>query len=541
MRFLKTAGESLRLSSALAIGLLGTALSADAQTTPSAPPATVAPPATPREAELEARVRQLESLVNRLSTQVETLATSARPPAPGAPTPAPAPVPASILSDPAAGPPSRPDDRIFGGSAGPSPLTPPRSAGVFNMPAPTPSIPLPGVKFGPGFEIKSADEEYSLQFHNLTQFDYRGYQQGGQDPVHDTFAIPRQWFIFSGRLTKPYEYYVSMAEGFDNLNILDVFLNVHYDDRLQFKIGRYKTPYTYEFYALPINGLITPERSLFFNNFGLNRDLGLMAWGQLFDKRMDYAAGIFNGTRNGFLDANDSKDLAAFLNFKPFLTAGIPALENFNFGGSMDTGNQFNVPIPATFRTNVATSGNLINGPQFLAFNNNVRESGWRAFWALHAAYYYRQLSVIAEWQAGFQDYALASTPRTRTMLPVNSFYAQAGYFLTGETVSMRGPVRPNRPFDLRRGKLGPGAWELAARYSSLDYGDQVFTAGLADPNNWTNRVWLTDLGVNWYWTQYLKVWMGWEHVEFGDPVLFASGRRQTTSDMGWLRFQIYF
>ena len=69
------------------------------------------------------------------------------------------------------------------------------------------------MKFGPGFEIKTDDEEFFFQFHNLTQFDYRGYQQGGQSPVHDTFAVPRQWFMFSGRITRPVGYFVSVAQG----------------------------------------------------------------------------------------------------------------------------------------------------------------------------------------------------------------------------------------------------------------------------------------------------------------------------------------
>ena len=46
---------------------------------------------------------------------------------------------------------------------------------------------------------------------------------------------------------------------------------------------------------------------------------------------------------------------------------------------------------------------------------------------------------------------------------------------------------------------------------------------------------------MNWYWTQYLKVYIGWQHAVFGDPVLFAPGRMQKTSDQFWLRFQIYF
>ena len=57
-------------------------------------------------------------------------------------------------------------------------------------------------------------------------------------------------------------------------------------------------------------------------------------------KRFDYAVGIFNGTKNAFVDTNDAKDFIGFLNAKPFREAGIPALENLNVGGSVDVGSQ---------------------------------------------------------------------------------------------------------------------------------------------------------------------------------------------------------
>src|SRR5207248_1511768 len=126
----------------------------------------------------------------------------------------------------------------------------------FDMPAPAVSLPLKG-KFGNGFQLSTEDDEYQFQFRSLFQFDYRGYEQGGQNPVHDTFAIPRNWLVFGGRLTKPFEYSLVTNVGFQNLNLFDAFLNIHYDDRLQVKIGRYKTPFTYEFYSLSVNGLIT--------------------------------------------------------------------------------------------------------------------------------------------------------------------------------------------------------------------------------------------------------------------------------------------
>ncbi|HEU5116608.1 MAG TPA: porin, partial [Isosphaeraceae bacterium] len=274
---------------------------------------------------------------------------------------------------------------------------------------------------------------------------------------------------------------------------------------------------------------------------GLNRDIGMMAWGQLFQKRLDYAAGIFNGTRNNYIDANSAKDFAGYVNFRPFGQMEGSILENFNIGGSVEYGNQLNAPVPQILRTNVATTGTSFYGVPFLAFNPNVIESGDRAFWDLHTAWYVGGLSLLAEWASGFQDYAKLATPFNRTHLPVDSFYAQAGYFITGEKVAGRGQVKPIRDFDIRKGKFGPGAIELAARYSFLSVGQQVFTAGLSDPNLWSRNNYLVDVGVNWYWTSSIKLYLGWQHAGFGTPVLVDPGRFQLTNDMLWARFQIYF
>ena len=103
------------------------------------------------------------------------------------------------------------------------------------------------------------------------------------------------------------------------------------------------------------------------------------------------------------------------------------------------------------------TAGSNVVGVPFLAFNDNVIVNGPRNLWSLHAAYFYRSLMVLGEWESGFQDYALTNAA-TRVRLPVESFYVQTSYFLTGETMASRGRVKPLRPFDLRPGRFGLGA-----------------------------------------------------------------------------------
>ena len=501
-------------------------------------PADAAPaaPMTDREAALEARVQQLEAMMQQMSAQMSQGAARPAATTPDGSVNAGAGAPGGLGTTDA---PSASGGPLAPGQSSP-PNPPPNPR--FNMPDVRPNKPLTG-KFGPGFEFKTNDEEFVLQFHDLTQIEFRGYQQGGQNPTHDTFALPRQWWMFSGRITKPWEFFLSFQNGFEVFSGLDMFLNAHYDDRVQLKVGRFKTPFTYEFYTEPVQGLINPERSLFFNNFALNRSVGGMIWGRLFNKTapLDYAVGMFNSDPNSFLATSDAKNVLAYVNWRPFaLLEGSP-LENFVFGGSVMAGSQTYLPIPATLRTVVATAGNAVNGVPWLTFNSNVRESGSRAFWDLHAAWYYKHLSLISEWQSGYQDYALTTNLAAHDRVGVDSYYVQAGYFITGETVSGRNVVNPIKGFDIRKGKVGPGAIELTGRFNSLNLTKNVFTAGLADPNSWANNLYTAETGFNWYLTTFTKVSFTWQHAVFGEPVLYNATARQKTSDLFLLRFQLYF
>ncbi|MBX6314553.1 MAG: porin, partial [Isosphaeraceae bacterium] len=400
-----------------------------------------------------------------------------------------------------------------------------------------------------GFQIESDSQELQLKVRAEFQADDRIYNRD-MNPVQSGFYLPRTRFYFQGYFTRPLEYQISFQEGYGSFAPLNVFLNLHYDDRIQLRVGRFKAPYTYEWYRLNNWRFIGMERSLFPLNFGLNRMLGLMGWGELFEKRLEYAVGVFDGPRNSFQDYNSAKDIISFFNFKPWQTREGFFLQNLNLGGSVDYGYQNNPLTPAALRTSANASSSGINSGNpvdnaavpFLAFNSDVRERGLRALWELHAAYYYKGLSLIGAWDSGFDSYALNAPNSRPVALPLNGWFVQAAYLLTGETVMDRAVYEPIRRFDLRPGKFGLGAWEVHGRYSELDIGRQVFTSGFADPNLWTNRVQMVDVGVNWYLNKWVVIKFVWEHPIFAQPVYYKPGPfLQSSSDLFWFRFQVYY
>ena len=415
---------------------------------------------------------------------------------------------------------------------------PPRPAG-------TARSPLKG-DFGPGFLFATEDEEFELQVDYESQVEARAWSQGNQDPAHSGFFLPRQRIFFRGRITKPLEYEFSINRGLNNVNLLNAYLNLHLDDRLEIRFGRYFTPLGYDQYAISNYWMPTPERSLFTTNVGLNRQIGLMAWGYLLDKRLDYAAGLFNGSRNSFESLNNSKDFVGFLNARPFQDSQrLPFLKDLNVGTSVAFGDQDQPPAPASFRIGAGSPDTNIPGTAttpFLILNRDVIERGQRLLGSVHAAYFYRSLSLLGEWQYGFNSYATPDRP-SAVAVPLSGFYVTGGYFLTGEQIERRTRLRPLRPlFPTSKGQIrGLGAWEAVARVSELRLGESIFTGGFADPNLWSNSATTTEIGLNWYWNEYFKMYIFWLHADFGQPVQYSVGGFQKAADMFWLRCQLYY
>jgi phosphate-selective porin OprO/OprP len=427
------------------------------------------------------------------------------------------------------------------------------------------------VSFREGLEIAGPDDLFTLQFHNLSQLDYRQFSQTG-DALHDNFVVPRQRWYFQGDVT-PYAYfYTVINRGYGSLDVLDSWVDFspfpQYKEQFQLRVGRQKTPYTYEYIRISESDLIAPERSLFVGNFAGNRELGVTAHGYFFNRSLQYFAGVFNGPRRSFQDFNNDKDLFGFLNWQPFLHAGVDWLKYLNIAGSLNGGDERNPTQPIALVTandqSPQSSSAVVNvSPTFLIFNPKAFENGARLQWAADVAYYYKSFTLLSNVEGGFQDYSLqgsgtlpsvnayggfasgafvgVGSPHV-TRVPLAGWSCACTYFLTGEEISRRVYLlEPRRPFGYYGGRWNPGAIEVYSRFADLQLGADVFSSGIADPKLWANRANTVDTGINWYWNHYVRLYFDWQHSMFNRPVFLSDTKSTRHNDLFWIRTQVFF
>ncbi len=400
-----------------------------------------------------------------------------------------------------------------------------------------------------GFALVSEDQEYELKFHVLNQVDFKTFWPSDQDPAaQNGIYIPRMRVDFEGKLTDPFRYEVSLQRSVEGVfDLLDANLDIRFSEGFQIRLGRTIIPYSYTWYDHLEQYFIAPERPLFPLNFGLSRAAGAQIWGQDELRRWQYSIGGYNGRVVGLADDSPTFDAVGYLNLRPFAVSRAGGLlENLNVGGSLVLGEARRPSEPLPGRTSIQASENdeAANAASavFLELNPEVVGLGDRLIGAIHGAWYYGPFSLEAECNA-LRNELFNEQNGEFVRLPASGFHVTLASFLTGESVRGRETVQPLRPFDPRCGCTGTGALEVYTRFSYLHIGNELFERGLANAEEWTNEVSMTDVGFNWYLNRYTKFYLDWQHAEFGSPVLVNAAKEKfsRTNDLLWFRCQVYF
>jgi phosphate-selective porin OprO/OprP len=354
-------------------------------------------------------------------------------------------------------------------------------------------------------EVASSDGAHSLRLRGLVQGDFRGYD-AANDPSN-TFLLRRARLIFEGKFNKIFNY-VIQPEFAGTIQILDAYVNVGLSPELQVRVGKFKTPVGLE--------QLQSDPVAFFNERSVatgltpNRDVGLQISGDVFEKRLNYTLGVFNGVPDGGNNVTGSTDFdsdklfAARLFATPFANNADSGLAGLGFGVAASVSDFATVSGRAA---NYRTDGQQTFFTYLTSTTNaadNVVAVGRGLTYSPQAYYYRGPLGVLAEYVVSSIE-VQRGTGRIAEV-ENHGYNLSVGYVLTGEESSYRG-VSPKTTFNPAEGTWG--AFELVARVAGLDIDDTVFTGPanlrLANPNSSATELTSYGLGLNWYLSKSVR------------------------------------
>ena len=182
-----------------------------------------------------------------------------------------------------------------------------------------------------GFGLKSADGKNEIKFRALAQLDYRNYDKvnglGSDGKNISGFDFRRIRPTLEGTVFGIYDFKFTpefgeakTANATSTSGIVDAYVDARFTPWFQVKAGKFK-PYVGLERLQSGGDLKFIERSYVSNNILPNRDIGASIHGDIFDNKLNYAVGIFNGAVDGgdittAQDTNKDKDFA----FRVFTT-----------------------------------------------------------------------------------------------------------------------------------------------------------------------------------------------------------------------------
>lgn len=373
------------------------------------------------------------------------------------------------------------------------------------------------VSAGPsGFSIRSTDTNFVLRLRGGLQVDGRFYPDSS--PANDTFLLRRVRPIIEGTLYEKFDFRVmfDFASGIslsanNNSSVLDAYGDLRLWPEFSIRAGKYKEPVGLERLQSWSN-LQFVERG-FPTQLLPNRDVGVMAHGELFDRRLNYQVGAFNGTPDGgsndFDTSDPDKDFAARLFAHPFRTSNVEPLRGLGLGISGTYGEQNRTPRAYTthgsqrlfgYRSGTGTAPNVLgDGIQW-----RISPQGY---------WYWGPFGLLGEYAISSQEVRQAgggAGAGTTAELQNTAWQLTFSYFVTGEENSYK-PVSPRRPFTLGGGRWG--ALELTARIGELNPDDDAFP-NFADPRTSAAKAFSWGTGFNWHLNRFFKVTLNYENTD---------------------------
>ncbi len=383
-----------------------------------------------------------------------------------------------------------------------------------------------------GFGLRSADGQFEYRLRGLIHLDYRDFDGSAFPNAVDGFVARRIRPTFEGTVFGKYGFRFTPEFGENKSSVIDAYLDVKLDPAYQVRLGKFK-PFVGLERLQSGADLKFIERSYVSNNLLPNRDLGVSVFGDVLDKRLSYAVGVFNGVTDGgesttAQDVNSDKEFAARIFATPFANGDGP-LRGLGFGIAGTHGDS----VQSAGSTPTGVPGYKTPGQanNFFTYANSVAASGTRTRWSPQAHYYNGPFGLIAEYAQVSQD--LLQGASNRTTVENSAWQLAASWLLTGEDASFRG-VKPYSRFS-PGAEGGWGAFEVVARYQENAI-DKSLPAAFRTSNPYALTARSAAIGLNWYLNESSRLAVNYERTKLDGGTL--DGR---TENFLVARYQLAF
>lgn len=388
--------------------------------------------------------------------------------------------------------------------------------------------PLPPIATGappagtaPAFVIQSDNGDNRLQLGALLQIDGRLAVDDEQQNVLNNWQLRRLRSIAQGRIARHFEFFLN-TEFAGTLSIRDGFIDTVFSPSFRVRVGKARVPFSFDRNILVLN-LPFIERG-FTANIAPDRDVGVVAMGDLAGGALSVFGSITNGVVDGGVadsDTNDDKDLAGRIVARPWFRSTGHPLQQFGVALAANSGEQ-GTALPSFLSAGRQT---------FFAYAPGVVGSGTRTRWSPQAFFYRGRLGSYGEFVR-----SRGGVARGADVGDVNhdAWQIAGTWVLTGETSPPERNVRPRASFDPPTGHWG--ALQLAARLQRLRVSDAAFTRGLTVVNASRQADVLT-LGLNWYPNPYVKWMLSFDRTVFDGSTNAARAPENTLAVRAQLGF----
>lgn len=367
-----------------------------------------------------------------------------------------------------------------------------------------------------GFQLSTPDPDFfSLRIGGLLQTDYRYYDYDDKDPNTNRFDIRRARLLLGGTMYRYFDYKFEYEfQGSGSRNLLDAYVDARFVPWASLRLGQGKEPFGLE--------QVTKDKNLYFAERSMGwyltpqRDVGVMAHGSIFQDRINYGFGVFNG--DGLDDATggdqDDPEFAGRLVLAPFKTSGPDLLQDLQFGGSFTYSDidRNNVQVQVK-TTGLTTFFEVASGAKF----NVIRDGGEKRRYGLELGWAFGPLALSAEYvNLEFTD---ITTSRDSFSTDMEDTYVALLWMLTGEHPKFKNgvfqPVEPHHNFL----QGGWGALGLALRYDCFSAEPSVYDDLILEGNS-VRKAEAYTIALNWFLNPSARLIIDATRTEFDKPLI---------------------